>query len=91
MRIPAETGTERDLSRVRSWSVVLEDLDRSRILREALKARHDEPFEKALGRAIRHLGGDYAQYQALIEEVREYGEANHIDLRLAARALASQP
>jgi len=64
---------------------------RSEVLKEALRARHDEPFEKALGRAIRHLGGQYSEYLALITTVREYAHAHDLDLREAARALASQP
>ncbi len=64
---------------------------RARILKEALKARHEQPFETALGRAVRHLGGDYAQYVAIIAEVREYGRVHGADLRNAARALADQP
>ena len=63
---------------------------RSEALKEALRARHDEPFEKALGRAIRHLGGQYPDYVALIAELREYGRAHKLDLRAAARALANQ-
>jgi len=61
------------------------------VLKEALRARHDEPFEKALGRAIRHLGGRYSEYLALITTVREYAHAHDLDLRQAARALANQP
>ena len=64
---------------------------RSEVLKEALRARHDEPFEKALGRAIRHLGGQYSEYLALITTVREYAHAHDLHLREAARALASQP
>lgn len=64
---------------------------RSEVLKEALRARHDEPFEKALGRAIRHLGGRYPEYVGLIAEVREYARAHKLDLRTAARALANQP
>jgi len=64
---------------------------RPEFLKEALRARHDEPFEKALGRAIRHLGGQYSEYLALITTVREYARAHDLDLRQAARALANQP
>ncbi len=64
---------------------------RARILQEALKTRHEEPFEKALGRAVRHLGGDYAEYVAIITEVRDYTREHGTDLRAAARALAVQP
>ena len=66
-------------------------ISRSEVLKEALRARHNEPFEKALGRAIRHLGGRYPEYVALIAEVREYARAHKLDLRTAARALANQP
>ncbi|HVG37406.1 MAG TPA: hypothetical protein VNA10_06705 [Thermoplasmata archaeon] len=66
-------------------------ISRSEALKEALRARHNEPFEKALGRAIRHLGGQYPEYVALIAEVREYARAHKLDLRTAARALANQP
>jgi len=66
-------------------------ISRSQVLKEALRARHNEPFEKALGRAIRHLGGRYPEYVALIAEVREYARAHKLDLRTAARALANQP
>ena len=66
-------------------------ISRSEALKEALRARHNEPFEKALGRAIRHLGGRYPEYVALIAEVREYARAHKLDLRTAARALANQP
>ena len=64
---------------------------RSEVLKEALRTRHDEPFEKALGRAIRQLGGRYQEYLELIAEVRDYGRAHKLDLRSAARALANQP
>lgn len=64
---------------------------RSKILKEALRTRHEEPFEKALGRAVRKLGGSFAEYVAIIAEVRDYGRTHNVDLRDAARALADQP
>ena len=64
---------------------------RSKILREALRTRHQEPFEKALGRAVRKLGGSFAEYVAIIAEVRDYGRVHKVDLRDAARSLANQP
>jgi hypothetical protein len=67
------------------------DNPRSSILKEALRSRHNEPFERALGRAVHQLGGDYAEYIVLIAEVREYGRIHRLDLRDAARALAAQP
>ena len=70
---------------------VTERSSRSEILKDALKSRHDEPFEKALGRAFRQRGGGYPEYLEMITEVREYGRAHKLDLRAAARALANQP
>jgi hypothetical protein len=64
---------------------------RSEILKEALRTRHGEPFEKSLGRAVRKLGGSFAEYVAIIAEVRDYGRVHTMDLRDAARALAHQP
>jgi hypothetical protein len=64
---------------------------RSEILREALRARHQEAFEKALGRSVRKLGGSFAEYVAIIAEVRDYGRVHKLDLRDAARSLADQP
>jgi hypothetical protein len=64
---------------------------RSEILKEALRSRHEEPFEKALGRAARKLGGSFAEYVAIISEVREFGRVHKMDLRDAARSLANQP
>jgi len=64
---------------------------RSKILKEALRTRHHEPFEKALGRAVRTLGGTFAEYVAIVAEVRDYGRVHKVDLRDAARALANQP
>jgi len=61
---------------------------RSEIIREALRARHHEAFERALGRAARHLGAGYDEYLAIISEVREYARDHKVDLRDAARALA---
>ena len=64
---------------------------RSKILKEALRTRHQEPFEKALGRAVRKLGGSFAEYVAIIAEVRDYGRVHKVALRDAARSLANQP
>jgi len=64
---------------------------RSKILKEALRTRHQEPFEKALGRAVRKHGGSFAEYVALIAEVRDYGRVHKLGLRDAARSLAGQP
>ena len=63
---------------------------RTRILNDALRARKGEAFEKALGRAVRHHGGSYAEYVAIIAEVREYARSHEIDLREAARAISRQ-
>lgn len=63
---------------------------RSTILKEALRSRHSEAFEKALGRAVRKLGGSFAEYVAIIAEVRDFGHVHKMDLRDAARSLADQ-
>lgn len=63
---------------------------RTAILKGALKSRHEESFERALGRAVRHLGGDYEEYLAIIAEVRDYGRVHKLDLGAAARALSDQ-
>ncbi len=63
---------------------------RSQILKEALRTRHHESFEKALGRAVRKLGGSFAEYVAIVTEVRDYGRVHKMELRDAARALANQ-
>ena len=64
---------------------------RSRVFREAADVRAGESFESSLGRAVRRHGGDYADYVALIGEVREAARTKNIDLRAAAVALAGQP
>ncbi|HKZ23746.1 MAG TPA: hypothetical protein VJ224_05015 [Thermoplasmata archaeon] len=66
------------------------DVPRAQVLREALAYRHEESFERALGRAVRKHGGLYAEYLVLITEIRDYGRTKALDLRDAARALALQ-
>ena len=63
---------------------------RSEILKEALRSRHNESFERALGRAVHASGGSFAEYIAIVAEVRDYGRTHKVDLRDAARALANQ-
>jgi len=58
------------------------------ILEEALRSRHDETFERALGRAVRHHGGAYADYVELMSRVRERARTEKIDMKKAARHLA---
>jgi len=64
---------------------------RHEVLGGALASRHDEPFEKALGRAIRKHGGAYADYVEMIGLVRERARSRKIELREAARELRDQP
>jgi len=61
------------------------------LLKDALAYRHDEPFEKALSRAIRSHGGEYADFVELIGLVRERARSRKLDLREAARELGDQP
>jgi len=63
---------------------------RDRVLREALALRPNETFERALGRAVRRNGGDYADYLAIMTEIREFGRAKKLNLEEAARGLSSQ-
>ncbi|MGQ0798343.1 MAG: hypothetical protein ACT4OI_10860 [Methanobacteriota archaeon] len=63
---------------------------RDRILREALALRPNETFERSLGRAVRRNGGDYADYLAIVTEIREFGRPRKLKLEDAARALAGQ-
>lgn len=60
---------------------------RETVLQEALSLRQKEPFERSLGRVVRRHGGDYADYLAIIADVREHARAKRMDLREAARAL----
>ena len=60
------------------------------IVKEALKSRHEESFERALGRAVCHLGADYEEYFAIVAEIRDYGRVHKLDLGAAARALSDQ-
>ncbi len=59
------------------------------LLKEALRSRHDETFEKALGRAVRAHGGTYADYAELMSRVRESARKEKIDVKEAARRLAN--
>ena len=63
----------------------------SQVLREAARDQHpNEPFEKALGRAVRNHGGTYQDYVELIARVRERAERDGKGLVVAAKALASR-
>jgi len=63
---------------------------RDRVLRDALSLRPKETFERSLGRAVRRYGGDYADYLALVTEIRDYGRLKKLKLEDAARAMAGQ-
>lgn len=63
-------------------------VDRRQVLEEAADKRGDEAFERSLGRAVRRHGGDYADYLALIGEVREAARSRSLGLRDAAKELA---
>ena len=60
------------------------------VLMEALRSRHKEPFERSLGRAVRHHGGTASDYIDLIARVRERARSNRVELSEAARRLAYQ-
>jgi hypothetical protein len=63
--------------------------DRAVLLEAAGAVRKGESFEKALGRVTRRRGGTFADYQRLIEAVREAAEASGRSLPQAAREVAS--
>lgn len=61
------------------------DLD---VLKDALKNKHrDEPFERALGRAIRKDRGDFKRYLRVITEVREFAHKKKVDVVEGAQIL----
>ncbi len=60
------------------------------VLREALRSRHRESFERSLGRAVRNHGGTAADYIDLIAHVRERARRDRVELAEAARRLADQ-
>lgn len=60
-------------------------------LRDALRSKRDEPFERALGRAIRAKGGTFEDYVDLVARVREKARSAKTDLWEAAKVLAAQP
>lgn len=61
-----------------------------RILLEAVKDLHrDEPFERALGRALRRHGRGFDDYLSIISQVRERASRDGVDSVEAARRVAS--
>ncbi len=60
---------------------------RDRVLEETLASRHEQSFERALGRVIRRHGGDYADYVAIVTEVREHARPRNLNLKDAAKNL----
>ncbi|MDD1743892.1 MAG: hypothetical protein LUO85_04615 [Methanomassiliicoccales archaeon] len=63
--------------------------------REALKTavekeRNNEPFERALGRALRNAGFDFDAYILIISEVRALAKREKISLEDAALRLSAQ-
>lgn len=65
-------------------------VSRAKVLEDAISSRRDRGFERALGRTVRAHGGDYAEYVALISEIREVARRRRLDLWAAARELARQ-
>ena len=54
------------------------DLD---VLREAARMRlRKESVERAIGRAVRAMGRDYAYYIALVSELREAAELDKVSI-----------
>ena len=58
------------------------------VIRNAIKNKHrDEPFERALGRAVRKDGGDYKRYLDLMADIREYARRRRVNVVEAARMI----
>lgn len=58
------------------------------VIKHALKNKHrDEPFERALGRAIRKDRGDFKRYLRIITEVREFARNKKVDVVEGAQIL----
>lgn len=58
------------------------------VIKDALKNKHrDEPFERALGRAIRKDRGDFKRYIRVITEVREFAREKRVDVVESAQIL----
>lgn len=60
---------------------------RDQLLQETLASRQEETFERTLGRVVRRHGGDYADYLAIVTDVREYAKPRKLNLREAAMAV----
>lgn len=59
------------------------------ILREADRIRQrKEPVERAIGRAVRAKGRDYAYYIALVSELREAASMDKVSIDEELRLLA---
>jgi len=55
-------------------------------LRNALRIWHkNQPFERAVGEAIRRDGGDYEDYLKIVSKLRDYARKHRISLEKAAR------
>jgi hypothetical protein len=67
------------------------DPSRLDILREALEIqRRKEPFERALGRAVRRHDLDFSIYVQMVAEIRDLALSNRVPLETAARKLLGE-
>jgi hypothetical protein len=65
------------------------DREAMEILREADRIRQrKEPVERAIGRAVRAKGRDYAYYIALVSELREAASMDKVSIDEELRLLA---
>lgn len=66
-------------------------MDKSEVVRDALRHRHKkETLERAIGKAVRRIGGSYEDYIEIMSYIREKREAEKLDLLEAARKIADE-
>lgn len=64
-------------------------MNKSEVVRDALRHKHKkETLERAIGKAVRRIGGSYEDYIEVMSYVREKREAEKLDLLEAARRIA---
>lgn len=66
-------------------------MNKSEVVRDALRhKRKKETLERAIGKAVRRIGGSYEDYIEVMSYIREKREADKLDLLEAARKIADE-
>jgi hypothetical protein len=67
------------------------DREALEVLREAARIRtRKEPLERAVGRAVRNRGKDYAYYISLMSELREAASTDKVSIDDELRLLVDE-